>query len=154
MRFGLFIRLFLIEVVLALLLFAFTPDAGLLDLLKMVAIGAAVALAFALFYPEIRGIKQGDLVAVVANSAMPVFFGKNGIALSSAKVNNELTVRFDNGEEIKGTLESYAGFFTLPKVRAVVDFKPPINFVQKPQSEDAEPSQGQLPPPPDSSMYR
>lgn len=153
MRFGIFIRLFLVSVVLALLIFAFAPEAGALDLAKMVAIGAAVSLIFSLVYPEIRGIRNGDLVSVVANSAMPVFFGKNGIAITSARVNNEITVRFDNGQEVKGVLESYAGFFTLPKVRAVVDFKPPINVVQKPQPEEAPP-QGQLPPPPDPSMYR
>lgn len=122
MRLVLFAKTFILALVLALLYYALTPIA-LSTLLKAIALGIAVSIVVAVFYPDLRGIKSGDKVSVVSRSALPFFMGKIGRAISEAKKNNELRVRFGNGEEAVAIVESYEGLFSPPKVRILYEEK-------------------------------
>lgn len=119
----LFAKLFVVSIAMSLAWFALTPAVGLLSLAKAIALGTAVSIAIALFYPEIRGIKRGDSVSVVHNSALPALMGKAGHALSDARKNQELRIRFDNGNEAMGIVEGYEGILSLPKIKLVYEEK-------------------------------
>src|SRR3989338_2913916 len=106
MKLFLFFKLFLISLAISLAAFALTPNAGLMFLAKAIALGTGLSIVLSLVYPELRGVKQGDVVAVV---------------ISNARKNNELRVRFDNGEEAVGIVESYSGLFSPPKVRIIYE---------------------------------
>ncbi len=123
MKLGLFVKLFLVSSALALLAFALTPSTDILFLLKALALGMAISIIGALAYPEIRGVKRGDAVSVVISNSIPSFIGRVGRALSNARKNSELRVRFDNGEEAVGIVESYAGLISLPKIRIIYEEK-------------------------------
>lgn len=119
----LFLKLFAIAVVFSLLAFALMPDAGIMFLLKALALGLAVSIAVAVFYPSVRGVKAGDSVSVVSNSFAPTIFGKAGVVMNTGRVNNEVRIRLDNGKEAVGIIESYEGLFSLPRVRLVYEEK-------------------------------
>lgn len=123
MKLSLFFRLFVSTFALALLAFALNAHADLLFLLKAIALGTAVSIIVALIYPEMRGVRQGDTVSVVISNSIPSFIGRVGKALSNAKKNSELRVRFDNGEEAVGIVESYSGIISPPKVRIIYEEK-------------------------------
>lgn len=123
MRLMLFIKLFFLSLMISLIIFAITPSSDLLFLAKAVALGTAISIATTFFYPEIRGIKTGDSVSVVVNSALPSFIGKSGWAISDGRKNTEIRVRFDGGEEAVGIIESYEGIISPPKIRLVYEEK-------------------------------
>lgn len=121
MKLFLFFKLFLISLAISLAAFALTPDVGLMFLAKAIALGTGLSILISLIYPELRGVKQGDMVAVVMSNNIPSLFGRVGRAISNARKNNELRVRFDNGEEAVGIVESYSGLFSPPKVRIIYE---------------------------------
>lgn len=118
-----FLKLFAVAVVISLVAFAVMPDAGIMFLLKAIALGLALSIAITVFYPSVRGIKAGDSVSVVSNSFAPTIFGKGGIVMNTGRVNNEVRIRLDNGREAVGVVESYEGLFSLPRVRLVYEEK-------------------------------
>lgn len=123
MRLILFVKLFFISLAISLIFFALAPEADLLFLLKAVALGTAISIITTFLYPEIRGIKAGDTVSVVVNSALPSIIGRGGWALSNGRKEDEIRVRFDSGEEAVGVIESYEGIFSPPKIRLIYEEK-------------------------------
>ena len=121
LNFGLFSKVFVFWLVISLLAFGLTNmPAG--QLLKVCAVGLAVSLAFSFFYPEFRGIKTGDRVAVVANGSLP-FFSRLGKALSESKKQGKLRVQLENGGEAIGIVESYEGILSPPRIRLLYEEK-------------------------------
>lgn len=120
MKLGLFIKLLVVSTIVSLMAFALMEEATLLFLAKSLALGLGLSIAIAAVYPDIRGVRQGDNV-VVLTSSLPFFAGKIGRAMTSARKNNEIKIRFDNGEEAVGILESYAGLVSPPKVRILYE---------------------------------
>lgn len=123
MKLFLFFKLFVISLALSLALFALTPDVGFMFLAKAVALGTGLSISVALIYPEIRGVRQGDAVSVVLSNPVPFLIGKVGRALSNARKNSEVRIRFDNGDEAIGVVESYSGLVSPPKVRIIYEEK-------------------------------
>ncbi len=123
MRIMLFIKLFLLSIAVSLIIFSITASADLLFLLKACALGTAFSILLTFFYPEIRGIKKGDSVSVVLNSGIHSLMGRVGSALSNGRKNQEIRIRFDNGEEAVGIIESYEGIISLPKIKLVYEEK-------------------------------
>ncbi len=121
MRLILFFKLLLIFTCAALLVFALHPEATLTLLLKMVAGGIVLSIIIGVFYPELRGIKSGDVVSVVSSSAVPSLIGRFGRALEKGKKNNQIKVRLDNGNEVIGLVESYDGIISPPKIRVIYE---------------------------------
>lgn len=116
MRIALFGKAFLLSLILALLYYALTP-ATLGAFLKSVALGAAASIGLAILYPEIRGIRSGDAVSVVANAATPALIGRMGQAIAPGRKNSQIRVKFGNGEEAIGIVESYEGWVSPSRIR-------------------------------------
>ncbi|MGB9718987.1 MAG: hypothetical protein ACPL06_00125 [Candidatus Anstonellales archaeon] len=120
MKFFSIVKIYALLIALSLLTFAFLPNAGLMDLVKLFAAATALTILSAFLYPMIRGVNKGDEVVVVAES-VPVIFGKIGRALVNAKKGEEIKVRLSDGREVVGILEEYEGFFSPPKVRILFE---------------------------------
>ncbi len=119
----LFIKLFFASLVVSLVAFALAPNTDLLFFLKATALGTAISIITTFIYPEVRGIKAGDSVSVVVNSALPSLIGRSGLAISNGRKNHEIRVRFDSGEEAVGVIESYGGIISPPKIRLLYEEK-------------------------------
>ena len=83
----------------------------------------AISILTSIVYPEIRGIKTGDLVAVVNNSIVPIVIGKSGIALEQGKRNTKIRVQLSDGSEGLGIIESYEGIVSPPKIKILYEEK-------------------------------
>jgi hypothetical protein len=81
----------------------------------------AISIGVALFYPDFRGIRKGDSVAL--SSGLPFFSNKLGVALTSGRKNGEIKVKFENGEEAVAVIEDYAGLITPPRVKILYQEK-------------------------------
>lgn len=120
----LFSKLLAVGVAAALLAFAFF-GADLLFLAKGLALAVGLSLLAAIFYPQVRGVRSGDRVMIVGNSAFPGFLGmgRAGFAMNSGTLKKEIRVRMDDGQEAIGVLESYAGAISPPRVRVIYEEK-------------------------------
>ena len=123
MRLGLFFKLFVISLACSLAAFALLPNSSLLFLAKTFVLGVGISIVVSIVYPEVRGVKKGDMVSVVLSSSVPFLIGRVGRAISNARKNSEVRVRFDNGEEAVGIVESYSGLISPPKVRILYEEK-------------------------------
>lgn len=116
-----FFKFFLLAAVISLAWFGLTPDTGLMDLLKLLAVGTALAIVVAFFWPSIRGVKKGDRLLIVSGNIIPIFGASSGISLSDAKESMEVHFKLDNGMEGVGTLQDYGGLLSYPKVKMIYE---------------------------------
>ena len=123
MRLMFFLKLLLIFTCASLVFFAFSAEATLIMLLKMIAGGTVLAVAVSIVYPEVRGIKNGDVVSVVSGGGIPSLIGRLGRAMQEGRKNNKIKVRLNNGNEVVGLIESYDGVITPPKIRVIYEEK-------------------------------
>jgi len=121
MRAALFFKLLLASVCLSLVYFGLVPGVSLLELLKLVALGTVASVAVSVIYPEVRGVKAGDPVAVVTDAAIPSIFGKQGLAASSGRKNDQIKITLGNGAEVIGIVESYPGIISPSKIRVIYE---------------------------------
>ena len=121
MQLSLFLKLDVVAIAISLLVFAFSPSAGLLSLAKYIALGIGISIIITLIYPSFRGVQKGDKVIVVSNSAIPSLFGRVGMAMNGGKLQGEIRIKLDDGREIAGVIDSYSGLLSLPKVRVVYE---------------------------------
>ena len=122
MRLKMFLKLSVVFVCFALVVFALT-ETTVMSLLKMVAGGLVVSMAVSAVYPELRGIRKGDTVSVVSGNSIHTLLGRFGIALDEGKKNTKIKVKLDNGNEILGVVESYDGIVTPPRIKVVYEEK-------------------------------
>jgi hypothetical protein len=120
MRIKTFLKLSVLFVCAALVIFAST-EVTVLSLLKMVAAGLVLSVAVSVVYPEIRGIKRGDTVAVVSGNSIHTLLGRLGVALDGGRKNTRIKVKLDNGDEILGIVESYDGIVSPPRIKVVYE---------------------------------
>lgn len=120
MKAAIFFKIFVIAICVSLLYFAFSPEATLMMLLKMAAVGTVGAVAVSAFYPEVRGVKDGDSVSVVYGN-IPALMGKAGLAMEQGKKKEKIKVKLNNGNEVLGIIESYDGVLSPPRIRAVYE---------------------------------
>jgi hypothetical protein len=116
-------KLMLASICVPLLYFGLVPGAGILDTLKFMALGTVASVTITIVYPEIRGIKNGDAVAVVSDPVTPSLIGKPGMASEDAKKNQRLKVKLDSGGEVLGVVESYIGIISPPRIRLIYEEK-------------------------------
>lgn len=119
----LFGKLMLITVCASLLYFGLVSGAGVLGTLKYVALGTVCSVAITALYPELRGIRSGDSVAVVSEASVPSLIGKPGYAAADGRKRDRIKVRLDNGSEVIGIVESYIGIISPPKIRLLYEEK-------------------------------
>lgn len=123
MRITMFFKLMILTVCISLLSFALLSDATLIGTLKIFAIGTVISIAATVVYPEVRGVKSGDDVSVVRDSAIPAIIGKLGTAAGNGRKNDQIKIVLDNGSEVLGVIESYTGLISPPKVRIIYEEK-------------------------------
>ncbi len=121
LRLSIFFKIFVIAMCISLLYFAFMPEATLMLLLKMIAVGMVISVAAGIVYPEVRGIRDGDMVSVVYGTGIPALIGKPGRAMEEGKKNKQIKVKLNNGNEVLGVIESNDGIITPPKIRIVYE---------------------------------
>ncbi|SRR3989339_1879314 len=122
MQIQIFFKVFLISLCLSLIVFAF-GDIGLGTLAKILAIGVVISIAIGALYPQIRGVHNGDMVSATSHPNLPALMGRFGKALSGGKINSQIKVKFENGEEAIAIIEKYGGLLSPPKVRIVYEEK-------------------------------
>lgn len=120
MRAVLFLKSFFLLFVLSLAAFVFT-SMDLLTLAKLIAASILLSIIFVFVYPEIRGVKNGDIVMVISSDSPYSITTRFGKALSNARKNAEVKIRLSDGTEIVGILQSYEGFLTPPKVQVMYE---------------------------------
>lgn len=123
MRLMLFVKLMVISLCASLLSFAFLSVAPL-DALKVMAMGTVASIAITAFYPEVRGIRQGDTVSVVADSAIPSIIGRLGTAAAAGRKNDRIRITLQNGSEVLGVIEDYEGLISPPRIRILYEERP------------------------------
>jgi len=121
MRAIMFLKLITISLCVSLLSFALIPDFGLIEMLKILALGMVLSISITAFYPDIRGVKSGDKVSVVTNSALPGIIGRIGMAAADGRKNDQIKIVFQNGSEVLGIIESYVGLISPAKIRIVYE---------------------------------
>lgn len=107
----------------ALVSFALLPQMSILMTLKALAFGTALSIGVTVFYPEVRGIKEGDPVAVVTDSAIPGIIGRVGRAVTDGRKKEKIRIVLNNGSEVHGIIENYSGLITPAKIRVIYEEK-------------------------------
>ncbi len=120
MRLMLFVKLILLALCASLLAFALLGY-GVVETLRIFAIGIVGSIAITVFYPEYRGVKAGDSVSVVTDSSIPSLLGKAGRAAVNGRKNEKIKIILENGGEVVGVIESYTGLISLPRIRAIYE---------------------------------
>ncbi len=121
MRIMLFFKLMLLSLCVSLLSFALLPEATIMGTLKMMALGTVLSIGITALYPQVRGVKTGDKVAVVANSAIPGMLGRLGRASANGRLNDHIKIILQNGSEVLGVVESYQGLISPAKIRILYE---------------------------------
>lgn len=123
MRLILFGKLMVITICLSLAAFGLLPEATLMGTLKMLALGTVASVGITVFYPDLRGVKSGDTVSVVTNSALPGIIGRLGTASTDGRKNEQIKITLQNGSEVLGIIEGYVGLVTPAKIRIIYEEK-------------------------------
>lgn len=124
MSLSMFVKVTALSIAAALVSFA-VYGTDLLFLAKALALAIGLSIAVTVFYPHLRGIRRGDRISVVGNGGIPLILGlgRTGFALSDGILHKEIRVKFDDGKEAIGIVESYEGMFSPPKVRLLYEEK-------------------------------
>ena len=120
MRLGLFVKLALISLCISLLAFALAKY-SFIDSARLFALEIVLSIAVTAFYPDFRGIKTGDQVAVVTNDAVPSLLARFGRAAGAGKKSDRIKIILDNGTEVLGTIESYPGLISPGRIKVVYE---------------------------------
>jgi hypothetical protein len=123
LRLGLFFKLMIASLSVSLLSFALLPQMSLIMTLKALAFGTVLSIGVTVFYPEVRGIKEGDRVAVVTDSAIPGIIGRVGRAATDGRKREKIRILLSNGSEVQGIIEDYSGLITPAKIRILYEEK-------------------------------
>ena len=123
MRMMLFFKLMLLSLCVSLLSFALMPEATFIGTLKIMAVGTVLSIGITAFYPEVRGVRAGDKVSVVADVAIPGILGRLGRAAADGRKNEHIKITLQNGSEVLGVIESYPGLVSPAKIRILYEEK-------------------------------
>jgi hypothetical protein len=121
MRLSLLVKLLLLSLCISLLAFALLPGSTILGTLKTFALGVVASIAITAFYPDLRGVKNGDTVSVVTESALPGLIGKLGVAAADGRKNERIKIMLNNGNEVLGVIEAYTGLISPAKIRIIYE---------------------------------
>jgi hypothetical protein len=119
-RLMLFVKLMIVSLCASLLSFGLM-QLGLMDALRIMAIGTVLSIAITVLYPDIRGIKNGDVVSVVNDSSLPSLIGRAGVASSDGRKNDKIRIVLHSGHEVMGVIESYEGIISPPRIKVVYE---------------------------------
>ncbi len=105
----------------SLIYFAVTPGQTLFDLFKYAALSVGVSLLFLLAYPALRQVRKGDEVTIIGVGPFASLLGFTAVALSDAAKGDEVRVKLGKGREAVGTVESYEGLLSAPKIKLIYE---------------------------------
>jgi hypothetical protein len=114
-------KLLVISLCVSLLSFALLPDSTMTGALKIFALGIVASIAITAFYPDLRGVRSGDTVSVVPDSALPGLIGKLGVAAECGRKKEKIKIVLNNGNEALGIIEAYTGLISPAKIRIVYE---------------------------------
>ncbi|MFH1222176.1 MAG: hypothetical protein V1492_03765 [Candidatus Micrarchaeota archaeon] len=120
MKLILFAKSMLVLGMLSLLAFIAMPM-DLLTLAKLLAAAIVISVIFSIAYPELRGLKKGDTVMVLASDSPYSLLGRFGTAAQDGKKNSTVKIKLGDGNEVTGLVESYEGLITPPRVRVMYE---------------------------------
>jgi hypothetical protein len=124
MRLWLFLKAFAICTAGALIYAAvFAGEITLGLLVRLAAADLGVSLLVAMLYPNVRGVKAGDMVLLVSDAG--IFSIRTAVALESKRVNEAIRLALPDGREAYAMLESYAGLITPARARVLVEKQQP-----------------------------
>ncbi len=114
----LFIKILILFSAIALIAFGFF-GAGLISLLKYLAVALGASVIFTIIYPYVRGVKKGDKILVNGEIAI----GFNGISLDDGRIGNVIKVELFNREIVFCEVTSYEGLFSYAKAKFLASEK-------------------------------
>lgn len=114
-------QLFLGLLAVSLIYFAVTPGQTLFDLFKYAALSAGLSLLFLLLYPRVRQVRKGDQVTIIGVGPFASLLGFTATAISDAAIGEEVRVSLGKGREAVGTVESYEGLFSPPRIKLIYE---------------------------------
>ena len=120
MRMMTLLKLLIISICISLLAFAFLRF-GIIDSLRVMALCTVISIGIVAFYPDVRGIRQGDIVSVVNDSSVPSLIGRSGVASKNGRKSDRIRIMLHSGHEVMGVIESYEGIISPPKIRIVYE---------------------------------
>ena len=110
---------FIYSLIISLLLFAFLGE-NLLFFAKLFALSIALTLLYAIYLRKSSYfVEKGE--EVIAIGGVRYLIGKKGIALTKAKVNSKIRIKFYDGKEAEGIVERTEGLFSPALVRIVYE---------------------------------
>ncbi|ODS34898.1 hypothetical protein BEH94_11030 [Candidatus Altiarchaeales archaeon WOR_SM1_SCG] len=129
-----FLIVLIMTLIVSLLGFAVFGDA--FNIWRSIAVGLAISLIFLLAYPEIRGIRTGDVVMVPIWREIETPFSSEGfmdntvaVAMESGRRNQKIKVRLWDGSRGLARILDY-GFVTPPEGRLLEAEAPRIRNIE------------------------
>lgn len=123
MTLPLFLRVFLLSSALSLVSYVLFPM-PLPMLAKLLALSFAMSMLVPITYPHIRGVRRGDMVAVVNEAQrqilpLPIPFLNFGthISLDDGRVGSRIRVSMPDGTWREAVVISYSSFLAPARVR-------------------------------------
>ena len=124
MRLWLFLKVFAICTAAALIYAAaFAGDITLGLLVRLAAADLGVSLLVAMVYPQVRGVKAGDMMLLISDEG--IFSIRTAVALEGKRLNETIRLSLPDGREAIGMVESYAGIITPARARLMVESQKP-----------------------------
>ena len=132
------IQAFLIVLIMTLIvcLFGFAIFGEAFNIWRSVAIGLGISLIFLLVYPELRGIRSGDVVMVPIWREIETPFSSEGfmdntiaIAMENGRRNQKIRVKLWDGSNGTAKILDY-GFITPPEGRLLEAEAPRIRNIE------------------------
>ena len=113
------LKVFVYAIVISLLLFAFFGN-DLLMLLKLISLSIAVSIIYVIYLSKASNVvNKGD--EIIAIGSFKYLMGKRGVALTKAKQNQKIKIKFYDGKEAEGIVEKTEGLFSPAIVRVVYE---------------------------------
>ena len=113
------IKVFIYSIIASLLIFAFFGE-DLLMLVKLISLSIALSAIYTIYLSKAHNfVNVGDEILAIGN--LKYFMGKKGVALTRAKQNQKIKIKFYDGKEAEGIVEKTEGLFSPALVRIVYE---------------------------------
>jgi len=124
MTLPLFLRVLLLSCAVSLIAYVVFPMPALV-LAKLLALSLAMSMLVPITYPHIRGVRRGDMVAVVNEQQRQMLplpipflqFGGTHISLDDGRVGSRIRISMPDGTWREATVLSYSSLLAPARVR-------------------------------------
>lgn len=113
------LKVFIYTIIISLILFAIFGN-DLLTLVKLISLSIAISALYTIYLSKSHSyVNTGDEVIAIGNNKYLI--GKKGIALTKAKRNETIKIKFYDGKEAKAIVEKTEGLFSPAVVRIMYE---------------------------------